>query len=111
MAHGDNPEELALRRRARDEHAEVVRRRMARHQAIALRLTGDPGGAADLICEARAMVARWRAERLCSDDYCNEWAAILAKQPKQIAAAIVSDAKGWDALRQCSPFVGGASGG
>lgn len=56
------------------------------------------------------MVARWRAERLCSDDYSDAWAAVLAKEPTEIAAAIASDAEGWDALRQCSPWPAGPDG-
>jgi hypothetical protein len=49
------------------------------------------------------MVARWRTERLCSDDYADAWTAVLDMQPGGIAAVIVADAEGWDALRQCSP--------
>lgn len=111
MPQRNDSDAIARRRQARAEHAEVVRRRLERHQAIAARLLGNPGGAAELIRDARAMVACWRAERLCSDDYCAEWTAILSKQPEQIAAAIVSNAEGWDALRQCSPFVVDTSGG
>ncbi len=110
MAQQDDSDALARRRQARAKQAEVVQRRLERHQAIAARLLADPGGAADLIGESHAMVARWRAERLCSDDYSDAWAAVLAKKPAEIAAAIVSDAEGWDALRQCSPWPVGPAG-
>lgn len=104
MTHEDDLDDLALRRHARAEQAVVVQRRLERHRAIAARLLSDPVGAADLIGEAQAVVAHWRAERLCSDDYIDAWAAVLTKKPVQIAAAIVSNAEGWDALRQCSPW-------
>lgn len=110
MAHEDDLDDLELRRRARAEQATVVQRRLERHQAIAKRLLADPVGAADLIGEAQSMVARWRAERLCSTDFSDAWAAVLSKQPAEIAAAIVSDAEGWDALRQCSPWPAGPDG-
>jgi len=110
MAHEDKLDDLAIRRQARAEQAKVVQRRLERHQAIAARLLADPGGAADLIGKAQAMVARWRAERLCSSDYSDAWAAVLAKKPAEIAATIVSDDEGWDALRQCSPWPVGPDG-
>ena len=95
---------LALRRQARADQAVAVQRRLDRHRVIAARLRSDPAPAAELIAQAQAMVARWRAERLCSKDYSDAWTAVLAKEPAEIAAAIVSDADGWDALRQCSPW-------
>ena len=110
MAHENDLDDLALQRHARAEQAVVVQRRLDRHRAIAARLLSDQVSAAKLISQAQAMVARWRAERLCSTDYSDAWAAILAKQPAEIAAAIVSDAEGWDALRQCSPWPGGPDG-
>ena len=110
MTHEDDLDDLALRRQARAEQAVVVQRRLDRHRAIAARLLADSSDAADLIGDARAMVARWRAERLCSTDFSDAWAAVLAKQPVEIAAAIVSDAEGWDALRQCSPWPAGPDG-
>lgn len=110
MAHENDLDDLALRRHARDEQAVVVQRRLDRHRAIAARLLSDQVSAAELISQAQSMVARWRAERLCSTDFSDAWAAVLAKQPVEIAAAIVSDAEGWDALRQCSPWPAGPDG-
>jgi hypothetical protein len=107
MAHHADPDLLARRRQARSEQAVVVQRRRDRHQAIAARLLADHAGAKELICEAQSMVARRRAECLCSDDYSDAWAEVLVKEPAEIAAAIVSDAEGWDALRQCSPWTAG----
>lgn len=107
MAHHDAADALA-RRQARADQALVVQGRLARHRAIAKRLLEDPALASELIAQAKAMVARWRAERLCSDDYSDAWATVLAKEPAEIAAAIVSDAEDWDALRQCSPWPAGA---
>jgi hypothetical protein len=110
MAYEDDPEALARRRQARAEQAVVVQLRLDRHRVIAARLLEDHVQAAELIARGQAMVARWRAERLCSNDYSDAWTALLAKEPAEIAAAIVSDANGWDALRQCSPWPGGADG-
>ena len=110
MAHENDLDDLALRRHARAEQAVVVQRRLDRHRAIAAHLLSDQVRAAELITQAQSMVARWRAERLCSDDYSDAWAAVLAKKPAEIAAAIVSDAEGWDALRQCSPWPAGPDG-
>lgn len=110
MTHEDDLDDLALRRHARAEQAVVVQRRLNRHQAIAERLLADHAGATQLICQAQATVARWRAERVCSNDYIDAWTAVLAKKPAEIAAVIVSDAEGWDALRQCSPWPVGPDG-
>ena len=110
MAHENDLDDLALRRHARAEQAVVVQRRLDRHRAIAARLLSDQVSAAELISQAQSMVARWRTERICSADYCNAWTVILAKTPAEIAAAIVSDAEGWDALRQCSPWPVGPDG-
>jgi hypothetical protein len=110
MDHQEDSDPIARRRQARAEHAGVVQRRLDRHRAIAARLLSDQVSAAELISQAQSMVARWRAERLCSTDFSDAWAAVLAKQPAEIAAAIVSDAVGWDALRQCSPWPVGPDG-
>jgi hypothetical protein len=106
MSKQHDHDELALRRQARAEQAEVVRRRLDRHRAIAERLLSTPAVAGKLITQAQAMVDRWRSERLCSDDFNDAWSAVLAKEPAEVAAAIVSDCAHWNALRQCSPFVG-----
>lgn len=110
MAHHADPDLLARRRQARAEQAVIEQRRLDRHRAIAARLLSDQVSAAEMISQAKAMVARWRAERLCSDDYIDAWAAVLAKKPAEIAAAITSNAEGWDALRQCSPWPAGPDG-
>ncbi len=53
------------------------------------------------------MVARWRAEGLCSDDYIRRWSDILQLPVRQMAQAMGSDLDGWgQALRQNSPWVG-----
>jgi hypothetical protein len=80
MANHAHPDLLARRRHARAEQAVVVQRRLDRHRAIAARLLSDQVSVDELIAQAQAMVARWRAERLCSDDYSDAWAAVLAKK-------------------------------
>lgn len=111
MGKADVEQIIALRRQARADQAKVLQRRLDRHRELALLLLNDPARSAQLISEAQALVQRWRDERICSDAYSDAWAAVLAKRPEEIAAAIVSGDEGWDALRQCSPLVGSPSGG
>jgi len=96
---------LLLRCQARAEQLEVVLRRLERHRAIAQKLLEGPNEAAlDLMAEARAMVALWRAERICSLDYIEQWNTVLGQSAAAVAAAITTDEPSWDAMRQCSPF-------
>lgn len=96
---------LAPRRQVRADQAKVVLRRRDRHRAIAHNLLADPERAEALIADAQAMVALWRTEHLCSRDYIDHWAGVLAQDPAGIAAIIVIESNDWDVWRQCSPFV------
>lgn len=98
----------AARQLARERHALLEKDRLIRHQRIALDLTTlAPDQRDRLIKDARAMVSRWRVERLCSADYIQRWEQILGMEPEEMALAIVSEADGWGpALRQNSPWVG-----
>jgi hypothetical protein len=96
------------RRLARLSQAGVEKDRLIRHQRIALDLLTLPAGQIQaLIDNARAVVNRWRQERLCSADYIERWTEILALPPQKMALRMVSDASGWGtSLRQNSPWVG-----
>lgn len=80
-------------------------RRLERHRAIAKNLLEGPDQVTlNLMSMARATVALWRAERICSLDYIEQWDAVLAKCPTELAAVITTVDPYWDAMRQCSPF-------
>lgn len=98
----------SARQLARERHAILEKDRLIRHQRIASDLiTLAPDRRDRLIKDARAVVSRWRAERLCSIDYIQRWEHILEMAPEEMALAIVSEADGWGpALRQNSPWVG-----
>ncbi|ABE47175.1 type II toxin-antitoxin system Phd/YefM family antitoxin [Polaromonas sp. JS666] len=98
----------SARQLARVKQAVIEKDRLIRHQRIAFDLvTLAPDKRDWLIKDARAMVDRWRAERLCSADYIQKWEQILKMNPQEMAATIVSDVGGWGAsLRQNSPWVG-----
>lgn len=98
----------AARQIARAQQALVEKDRLIRHHKIALDLvTLDEKKRERMIRNAQAVVLRWRAERLCSIDYIRSWEKILKMPPKQMGAAMVSDANGWgSSLRQNSPWVG-----
>lgn len=100
--------EKSARQLARANQAMIEQNRLIRHHKIAFDLaTLDDDQLAQLIGDAQAVVARWRAERICSADYIQKWATILSMQPRQMASAIVSDVDGWGpSLRQNSPWVG-----
>lgn len=93
---------------ARLQQAMVEQRRLIRHQRIALDLAMLPANERNqLIAQAKAMVARWKNERICSQDYVDRWQSILNLAPEEMAAAIISDMDGWGtALRQNSPWAG-----
>lgn len=95
----------SARQVARERHAILENDRLIRHQRIALDLTTlAPSKRDRLIKDARAVVFRCRAERLCSVDYIQRWEQILEMEPEEMALAIVSDADGWGpSLRQNSP--------
>lgn len=93
---------------ARANQALVEKNRLIRHHKIAYDLaTVNTAKRNQLIKDARAVVSRWRIERLCSADYIQRWEEILQMSPKEMGAAMVGDADGWGpSLRQNSPWVG-----
>ena len=100
--------EKSARQLARANQAAVEQNRLIRHHKVAFNLaTADDNKCALLVEGARTVVARWRAERICSADYIQRWEDILSMPPRQMALAIVSDTDGWGPfLRQNSPWVG-----
>jgi PHD/YefM family antitoxin component YafN of YafNO toxin-antitoxin module len=102
------PDRQTERRVARLQQAVAEHERLIRHQRIAIDLLTLPTAERDqLITKARATVAFWQADELCSSDYVQRWSDILAKPPRQIARLIVDDLDGWgQALRRNSPWIG-----
>ncbi|MEY2892160.1 MAG: hypothetical protein RJA98_2068 [Pseudomonadota bacterium] len=98
---------LSERRAARAAQLLVDKNRQITHQklAIDLLLLTEAEQAA-LVNGARAEVARWRADRLCSTDYADRWDALLRLPVRELARAMGSDdlAEG-RALRQNSPWM------
>lgn len=86
----------------------VKKNRLTRHQKIAFELATLPEEQRNkLIDTAKAVVARWRAEKLCSSDYIEIWERILSMKPVEMAEAMISDTEGWgSSLRQNPPWVG-----
>jgi hypothetical protein len=101
---------LAQRRAARASQALLEKDRLVKHQRIAIELLTLPKKEQQqLLRQARAVVARWRAEHLCSQDYMEKWESLLALPVPELAKAMSSDLEGWGAaLRQNSPWSGAA---
>lgn len=105
----ERPHDVAAGRRlARLNQQLTDQQRLIRHQRIALDLLTLPAkDSRAMVASARAVVQRWRDDRLCSPDYIERWSHILDLPPAQMAQRLSSDADGWGpALRQNSPWVG-----
>ena len=96
----------AERRAARAAQRLVEKERFIRHQKVAIDLLLMPPGQREALIErARAEVARWRRERLCSPDYANRWDELLHRPVEELARAMASESLDWGgALRQNSPW-------
>lgn len=101
-----NDGDLAERRSARAAQQLVDKRRLIKHQKLALDLLLMPGSRQrKTIARARAEVARWRHERLCSPDYADRWDALLDLSVRELARAMGDESLDWGrALRQNSPW-------
>lgn len=97
---------LAERRAARAAQLLVDKERLIKHQRVAIELLLMPEAKQRaLIEQARAEVARWRRERLCSPDYADRWDELLARPVADLARAMASESLEWGvALRQNSPW-------
>jgi PHD/YefM family antitoxin component YafN of YafNO toxin-antitoxin module len=105
---GSQPERVLAERRAARAAQELVEKdRLIRHQKLALELVLMPTTQREAsIARARAEVARWRRERLCSEDYAQRWEALLALPLADLARALGDDAlEEGRALRQNSPWI------
>ena len=81
-------DEINERKLARLQQTLVEKNRLIRHQRIALDLATLPEVAREaLINAARAEVARWKRDHLCSADYIERWTNILALSPAVMATA------------------------
>lgn len=99
---------LQQRRLARLNQTVVEKDRLIRHQRIALALALAPEDERQrLLAAARAVVARWQQEQLCSTDYIARWSDILQLPLADMAQAMTGPDNPWGpALRQNSPWVG-----
>jgi PHD/YefM family antitoxin component YafN of YafNO toxin-antitoxin module len=101
-----NDGDLAERRSARAAQQLVDKGRLIKHQKLAVDLLLMPGSRQrKAIARARAEVARWRHERLCSPDYADRWDALLDLPVRELARAMSDESLEWGrALRQNSPW-------
>lgn len=97
---------LAERRAARAGQLLVDKDRLIKHQKLAIDLLLMPAAErVGLIQRARAEVARWRLNRLCSSDYADRWDELLSLPVEGLAQAMGSEEMAWGrALRQNSPW-------
>ena len=97
---------LAERRAARAGQLLVDKDRLIKHQKLAIDLLLMPKAErVSLIQRARAEVAKWRRNRLCTPDYADRWDDLLNQPVEDLAKAMSSEAMGWGtALRQNSPW-------
>ena len=97
---------LAERRAARAAQPLVDQGRLIKHQKLAVELLLMPRRQQrEAIARARAEVARWRRERLCSQDYADRWDALLDLPVEKLARAMSDESLDWGrALRQNSPW-------
>jgi len=99
----DPVERERLLSRARERERRLDARR--RHAALAARLCAmPPRKAAAAIARARAVVNRWRRERLCSEHYLSRWRAMLAGPPRRVAERLLEYDAWTDALLQNTPW-------
>lgn len=99
---------LAERKMVRLAQAMREQERLIKHQQVALTLaTLPPAKGKALVSKAKAVVAKWQANDLCSRDYIERWQKLLSLPLPELAKATVSDLDGWGtALRQNSPWAG-----
>lgn len=97
---------LAERRAARLAQSIVEKDRLIKHQKLAIDLLlMSSAKREEFIGRARAELARWRRDRLCSPDYADRWESLLDQPVEELALAMGSDALDWGtALRQNSPW-------
>jgi PHD/YefM family antitoxin component YafN of YafNO toxin-antitoxin module len=97
---------LAERRVARADQVLVEKNRLIKHQKWAIELLVMPQVAREaLMQQARAEVAKWRRDGLCSSDYADRWDDLLKLPVADLAQAMASEALDWGtALRQNSPW-------
>jgi transcriptional regulator with XRE-family HTH domain len=104
----------AVPRGAPDAHERVLARERERvrrldarrrHAALAARLLAMPRAEAHAaLRRARAVVARWERDRLCSGHYVTRWRAMLSGSPTRAAEALLAHGDWTDALLQNTPW-------
>ena len=83
-------------------HELAEARSLALHRAVAERLRAHP----ELLEAARARVDGWRRDGTVAPYYASAWAELLAGEPEDMLATLVSTGERATALRQVSPFAG-----
>lgn len=98
--------DLMERKLARAQQSRVELDRLQRHAQLAIDLLSSSADQRALIlAAAKARVARWRAQVLCSEDYIGRWDRLLSLPVKELAKEMIGDCDGWgNALRQNTPF-------
>ena len=103
LPRGGQPVQETLLAREHERARRLDARR--RHAALAARLLARPAPeAAALLRRARANVARWKRERLCSEHYISRWRAMLGGPVRRVALALLEHNEWTDALLQNSPW-------
>lgn len=94
---------LIARAQARQAQNQREALRRQAHAKVAALLRGKRTGPV-VIRYALKQVAKWRDQRLCSQDYISDWSALL-RNPKQAAALLLEDSPKAMRLRQNTPFA------
>lgn len=87
------------------DHRVAEIRSLALHALVARKLVRDPR----LLEHARANLDRWEAAGGKPLGWMDEWRAVLARPPEEVATFLVSTSQDAFRLRQSSPFAGALS--
>lgn len=94
--------QLSSKQAARLSQMNVENNRLSAHALVAVKLR-DKHARKDVISSARAQIAKWRINQLCSPDYIQEWEALL-RSPVKAANVLENMDPVSIRLRQNSPF-------
>ncbi len=97
-----NSLKLSLKQSARLSQSNVEKSRLDAHALVATQLR-DEHARKDIIISAKAQINKWRASRLCSDDFIKEWESLL-ESPIKAANVLENMDSVSIRLRQNSPF-------
>jgi len=95
---------LQARHVARQLQEEHEYRRLVAHAWIASRLRAGQH-ANEIITAAESQIELWRRDRLCSQDYIDEWRGVIACGPERIADVLEERSSYGIRMRQNTPFA------